>query len=363
MMIIPRENGMVRVSVKVDDIDRSQVSPETIIALAQKGLAPYKIDFSHCDWFAVWRSNRRLATCFSKYERVFLAGDAVHTHSPKAGIGLNFSLQDSKPPYTIHWMALLMLMPAYNLGWKIAHVIKGVAKPSLLKTYEMERREVAQQLLSFDEDLSSNFTNGEAIKKAFTEALPFTSCTSIEYGPSMIVAKPGANIVSKQNFAQHITVGRRFPSQQVVEQDSGRPLQFQECFPSDGKYRLVVFAGDIARPEQLRRVEALGRSLALPQSSWIQDSGGIFDILMLHSSRREDVRLCKLPSTLSTHSKSNVFADNVPYVGELGTAYQAYGVDRLEGCIVVVRPDGHVMYTGGLEDLEDLNKMLSDILL
>lgn len=95
-MTVPRENGMIRLGVKLDGIDRSQVSPELIIAQAQKLLAPYSIDFSHCDWYAAYQSNQRLGTSFSKHERVFLAGDAVHTHSPKAGIGLNFSLQDSK---------------------------------------------------------------------------------------------------------------------------------------------------------------------------------------------------------------------------------------------------------------------------
>ncbi|OMP84247.1 Phenol 2-monooxygenase [Diplodia seriata] len=353
MMTVPRENGMIRVGVKLDgDVDRSLVSPEMVMARAQELLAPYKIGFAHCDWHAVYQSNQRLGTAFSRHERVFLAGDAVHTHSPKAGIGLNFSLQDT-----------------YNLGWKVAHVIKGIAKPSILKTYETERREVAQQLIRFDEDFSAKLSSGEDVQKAFADALPFTSCTSIEYGPSMIVAKTSAGTVGKQELAQHIVVGRRFPSQQVVSQASGCPLQFQERFPSDGKYRVVVFAGDIARTEQLERVEVLGRTLSLSRlfskrhSSRQEGEQGVFDVLVLHSSRREDVRFCKLPSTLCTHSRSNVYADNIPYVGGLGTAYQSYGVDRLKGCIVAVRPDGHVMFVGEFEDAGDLNEMFSEILL
>ncbi|KAL0260210.1 hypothetical protein SLS55_003894 [Diplodia seriata] len=353
MMTVPRENGMIRVGVKLDgDVDRSLVSPEMVMARAQELLAPYKIGFAHCDWHAVYQSNQRLGTAFSRHERVFLAGDAVHTHSPKAGIGLNFSLQDT-----------------YNLGWKVAHVIKGIAKPSILKTYEMERREVARQLIRFDEDFSAKLSSGEDVQKAFADALPFTSCTSIEYGPSMIVAKTSAGTVGKQELAQHIVVGRRFPSQQVVSQASGCPLQFQERFPSDGKYRVVVFAGDIARTEQLERVEVLGRTLSLSRlfskrhSSRQEGEQGVFDVLVLHSSKREDVRFCKLPSTLCTHSRSNVYADNIPYVGGLGTAYQSYGVDRLKGCIVAVRPDGHVMFVGEFEDAGDLNEMFSEILL
>lgn len=364
MGIVPRENGMIRIGVNLEGIDRSQVSPETIIAEAHKLLTPYTMNFSYCDWYAVYQSNQRLGTSFSKSERVFLAGDAVHTHSPKAGIGLNFSLQDSTFLCPQRGWTLLTLKLAYNLGWKVAHVIKGISKPSILKTYETERREVAQQLIAFDEDLTARFSAVEDIREVFEKALPFTSCTSIEYGPSMVVAKAGANIVSKQELAQHIIVGRRFASQQVIEQASGCPLQFQERFPSDGKYRIVVFAGDISRPDQLERVQKLGQTLALPQPKSQPENGeNIFDVLVLHSSRREDVRFCKLPSTLCSQSQSNVYADNLPYLGGLGTAYQAYGVDRLNGCLVVVRPDGHVLFVGELEDSDKLHEVFSEIML
>ncbi|KAH6667675.1 FAD binding domain-containing protein [Halenospora varia] len=54
--------------------------------------------------------------------RVFITGDALHIHSPKAGIGMNFSLQDT-----------------YNLDWKIAHVVNEIATPDIPKTYDEER--------------------------------------------------------------------------------------------------------------------------------------------------------------------------------------------------------------------------------
>ena len=94
-MTVPRENGLIRLGVKLDTLDRSQLSPETILATAQKIISPYKLAYIHCDWHAIYQSNQRLANQFAVKNRVFLAGDAVHTHSPKAGIGMNFSLQDS----------------------------------------------------------------------------------------------------------------------------------------------------------------------------------------------------------------------------------------------------------------------------
>jgi hypothetical protein len=61
--------------------------------------------------------------------RVFLAGDAAHIHPPTGGQGLNTGIQD-----------------AYNLGWKLAHVLRG-GPESLLDTYEAERLPVAAAVL------------------------------------------------------------------------------------------------------------------------------------------------------------------------------------------------------------------------
>ena len=86
-----------------------------------------------------------MGTNFDAHRRVFLAGDAVHTHSPKAGQGMNVSMQDT-----------------YNLGWKIALVAKGIAKRSILSTYQSERRRVAQDLIDFDHSFSRLFSGRPA---------------------------------------------------------------------------------------------------------------------------------------------------------------------------------------------------------
>lgn len=102
MMIIPRENKLTRLYIQLKEvstggrIDRSSISPATILKGAQKVLAPYKIEYKHCDWWTVYQIGQRVGKGFSKHDRVFLAGDAVHTHSPKAGQGMNVSMQDSK---------------------------------------------------------------------------------------------------------------------------------------------------------------------------------------------------------------------------------------------------------------------------
>lgn len=78
---------------------------------------------------APWTINYRYATTISN-GRVFCAGDAIHRHPPTNGLGSNTSIQDS-----------------YNLGWKLAYVVKGLAGPALLDTYDAERAPVAKQIV------------------------------------------------------------------------------------------------------------------------------------------------------------------------------------------------------------------------
>lgn len=61
-------------------------------------------------------------------------------------------------PGQSHHLPALTLSKAYNLGWKIAQVVKGYAQPGLLRTYELERRKVAQDLIAFDRYFSRLFS-------------------------------------------------------------------------------------------------------------------------------------------------------------------------------------------------------------
>ncbi len=81
------------------------------------------------EWTSLWRANIRLVDRYRE-GRVFLAGDAAHIHSPAGGQGMNTGIQD-----------------AHNLGWKLAAVAKG-ASPSLLDSYEAERRPIAAGVLA-----------------------------------------------------------------------------------------------------------------------------------------------------------------------------------------------------------------------
>ena len=93
-------------------------------------------------WASAFNMNARLADRY-RVGRVFLAGDAAHTHPPTGGQGLNTSVQD-----------------AYNLGWKLATVLRG-GPASLLDSYEEERRPIAAQMLGLATKLLDAMKRGE----------------------------------------------------------------------------------------------------------------------------------------------------------------------------------------------------------
>jgi 2-polyprenyl-6-methoxyphenol hydroxylase-like FAD-dependent oxidoreductase len=81
-------------------------------------------------WTAQIFLQHRLAATF-RSGRVFLAGDAAHTHSPAGAQGMNSGIQD-----------------AVNLGWKLALASRGTASEALLDSYGAERRPVAHAVLA-----------------------------------------------------------------------------------------------------------------------------------------------------------------------------------------------------------------------
>jgi hypothetical protein len=87
------------------------------------------IRFGATDWHSRWGSQIRLAKSY-RHGAAFLAGDAAHTHSTAGGQGMNCCMQD-----------------AWNLGWKLAFVLKGWAPESLLDTYEAERKPIGEQVI------------------------------------------------------------------------------------------------------------------------------------------------------------------------------------------------------------------------
>ena len=110
-----------------DQVDRKvgfdEVEPKV------KQLVQRPLEITTVRWFSTYKVHTRRADTFSS-GRCFLAGDAAHIHTPVGGQGMNTGIQD-----------------AYNLAWKIAVVLRGNAKDSLLDSYNEERLANAKRLL------------------------------------------------------------------------------------------------------------------------------------------------------------------------------------------------------------------------
>ena len=298
------------------------------------------------------------------------------------------------------------MQDTYNLGWKIGLVVKGLAKRPILKTYQSERRRIAQDLIAFDHRFSRLFSGRPAkdaadeagismaeFKDAFEKGNMFASGLAVNYGASTIIAKPRSSIeeddgteaglkaqnvgkvVGKQELASHIKMGMRFPSFQVVNQSDARPWHFCHFLKSDGRFRIVVFAGNLVDETQRKRVERLGEELAAPDSflrrftARAEPVDSTIELLTIHSAPRQEVELLDLHEIYHPNDPERgwdydkVFVDDMSYHEGHGEAYRNYGVDKEKGCIVIARPDQYVGWIGELEDVHDMDRYFSEILI
>ena len=259
---VPREGDTVRLYIQLPDIerdntkeriDRTKMTIEMLMEAARKAFAPYKLDWPNIEWWTIYIIGQRYANTFSDLnELVFIAGDACHTHSPKAGQGMNASMNDT-----------------HNLAWKLALVIKGLAHPNILKTYESERRNYAKQLIEFDRKFAKLFSDKPAqsaeeagvTHEEFLEAFQtfggFTSGIAIQYGPSSVIAQSLEN----QMLAEGLPIGKSLPSQIVVRHADARPFHLHDQMPTDLRFRVLVFAGDCLAPTQLSKIEEAAAAL------------------------------------------------------------------------------------------------------
>lgn len=153
----------------------------------------------------------------------------AHTHSPKAGQGMNVSLQDG-----------------YNIGWKLGCVLRGLSPPSLLITYVSERSKTAADLIAFDKELADMFCRKEEYPGEFADYFVksgrYMAGFTARYEDSQVTSS-GKSIAG--NVATGVTVGMRFPSAQVIRFCDCKAVQLQRALQSNGRWRVVVFAGDL----------------------------------------------------------------------------------------------------------------------
>jgi len=290
------------------------------------------------------------------------------------------------------------MQDSYNLGWKLASVIHGVAPPSLLRTYHEERLPVAKRLIDFDKRicrgmLEAENTFDEDHRRALVEENTSMSGLAVTYEPNMVIAKP---IVRQTNGGEKlnprvnghsplpmqpdrlkaIRLGARMPSALVLSHADSQPHELQRIFQSTGEWNLVIFGGNILEEEQRQRVESVATSLSSPESvvQRMRSRGnlshhstiGSLSIYLVHSALHTEVdigdlpEIFRLPDDDTGFDYGKVFVDNESYHVGGGNAYDEYGISP-HGCLVLLRPDQHVAFKGDLEDIGFFEHFLDSI--
>lgn len=368
LMVLPREGGhLVRMYVEMDRLGEDEraadrgLNESHIIDKAQRIFAPYTLEPKEVVWWSIYEVGHRLTDKFddvpedevaTRAPRVMLAGDACHTHSPKAGQGMNVSMGDT-----------------FNMGWKLRLVLTGRAAPALLHTYTDERRGAAKGLVDFDHQWARvvgakthDDKDGEMPKVAreFVNNLPFTCGLTIQYPPALLTG--GA---AHQALAPGFELGKRFHSAPVIRLADARPMELGHCIEADARWRLFAFAPEGDRGQEGGAVAALcdwlehdARSPLLRHRKPGDDIDAVFDVRAVFQQAFRELDYGAMPSLLRPHVGRYGLCDyeKVFCVDHKGGVdlFAVRGVDRARGCLVVVRPDQHVAQVLPLGAREEL---------
>ncbi|KFZ07827.1 hypothetical protein V502_09725 [Pseudogymnoascus sp. VKM F-4520 (FW-2644)] len=352
LLIIPREGGsMVRFYIELPKgTVAKNVQLSDLHSAASRIFHPYQIEFAETFWWSAYAIGQRQADFFSKDNRIFLTGDACHTHSPKAGQGMNTSLQDG-----------------YNIGWKLAHVLQGRSSPDLLKTYVQERQQVAADLIDFDRAFVKAFSSKadkgssstEQFREHFIKAGQYTAGLTAKYGDSQITNAKN----STESLATNLIVGMRFPSAQVVRFCDAKAMQLVKALPADGRWRIIIFGGDITEPSNAARLEELGAYLYSPtgpvhnHTHALADIDSFIDSIVVLSGQRVKIEQSQIPGCFwpatgkwKMQDLHKVYFDDESYNSGHGKAYEVYGIEPSKGAVAIVRPDHYISMITGIEN-------------
>lgn len=364
LLVIPREGGhLVRFYVEMDKLGEEErvasrgITLDALIAAAQRILHPYTLDVKEVPWWSVYEIGQRIcdqyddvpeAEAGTRLPHVFIAGDACHTHSPKAGQGMNFSMQDT-----------------FNLGWKLAAVLAKQCAPELLRTYSQERQVVAQELIDFDREWAAMFSDRpqqdasgqsqgvdpKAFQTYFERHGRFTAGMGTHYRPSLICGQD-----THQRLATGFVVGTRFHSAPVLRAFDARPMELGHVANADGRWRLYAFAADTDLPGSAASgIGALCRFLETSADSPLrkhtpagEDLDAVFDLRAIFQRGHRELDLEAMPTLLRPPKGRYGLLDYekvfCPSPRADQDIFALRGIHRAQGALVVVRPDQYVAH-------------------
>lgn len=349
ILLIPREGGfLIRLYVDLGEVPEDdggkvrQTTDAEIIKKANEILHPYTIDVEHIAWSSVYEVGHRVTDKFDnvpegsdEMPRVFIAGDACHTHSAKAGQGMNVSMQDT-----------------FNLGWKLGYVLTGKSPESLLNTYSEERQVIAQNLIDFDREWSTMMATKPENFKSKTELGEFYTST-FEFPMGFMTKYPASTIVlddSHQDLAPGYPLGKRFKSAETVRVNDGNPVHLGHLHKADGRFRIYAFADKDGLAEDSVTAKWANWLANDPSSPVVKftpkdaDKDSVFDVKVVYQDDYTVVNVYDAPEIFRPLVGPFKVADtNKIFADGLGKdIFADREINRSEGVVVVVRPDMYV---------------------
>jgi phenol 2-monooxygenase len=365
IIVIPREGGyLVRLYVELTKLDAGErvasrnITLDELIAKARRILNPFRLDVKEVPWWSVYEIGQRLTDKFddvaakeiaTRLPRVFIAGDACHTHSPKAGQGMNVSMQD-----------------AFNLGWKLAAVLRKLCPPSVLHTYSAERRTIAKELIDFDREwaallASTHDESGRAdpakTQSYFVRSGRYTAGTATHYGPSILTGER-----DHQHLAEGFGVGQRFHSAPVIRLADAKPVHLGHVFRADGRFRIFAFAGagnPSAANSAIRQLcDFLAEDRESPVGKCTRRGEDIDSRIDVRAVFQQALAIETMPALLLPRKGrfglldyEKMFCADTESGNDI---FAMRGIDREAGCMVVVRPDQYVAQVLPLDGYKEL---------
>jgi phenol 2-monooxygenase len=364
---------LVRIYVELDKLSENErvagrnITVDHLIAAAQRIMRPYSFEAKEVPWWSVYEIGQRLCDKFDdvpgdevahRLPCVFIAGDACHTHSPKAGQGMNVSMQD-----------------AFNLGWKLAAVLRGQCPPQLLHTYSAERQAVARQLIDFDREWAAMLSapheqvDPAEVQKYFVQHGRYTAGTATTYTPSIITGEP-----AHQHLAKGLVIGTRFHSALVIRVADAKPVQLGHIAKADGRWRIFVFSDAENPAAPSSRIRALGDFLLNVPASPVRrytpagaDIDSVIDIRAILQQGHGELSLEAMPAFLlpqkgryGLRDYEKLFSPNLQSGQDI---FDLRGIDRENGCMVVVRPDQYIAHILPLDAFAELSAFFDAFML
>jgi len=373
LLIIPREGGyLVRFYVDLGEVNAEnremlkQIKVDRVIATAQRILHPYSLDVKEVVWFSVYEVGQRLTERFDdavaadgsrREPRVFIAGDACHTHSAKAGQGMNVSMQD-----------------AFNLGWKLSAVLQERSHADLLRTYSDERQPVAQNLINFDKEWSAMMASPpkdparpEAggvdpaeLQAYFVRAGRYTAGLATHYEPGMLTGES-----TYQDLATGFTIGTRFHSSRVIRLSDARSVHLGHAAQADGRWRLYAFA-DTHNTALHALCDDLMSSPDSPLWGSTMERGdpdSLLDVRAVLQQRHEAVSLTNLPALLLPRKGRYGLIDYEKTFtnDDVTDIFLERRINRDRGALIIVRPDQYIAHVLPLDAFDALRNFFRPI--